>query len=185
MKRPMDRGLRAQAAAIEAARIISTNCLAIRTRRLHRSVSRVYDAALRPHGLTAPQLALLVAIALTRGVQPKILSPILDLEKSTLSRNLALLVKHGWIQANRSGRSQTVRLTAERSTSMGARAACSPAAAVSGTGRHSAPATRIQGRGGHAPTGSRRSHTSKGATCTRRPRAPLKGLVAVEKTRWA
>jgi DNA-binding MarR family transcriptional regulator len=112
MKRPMDRGLRAQAAAIEAARIISTNCLAIRTRRLHRSVSRVYDAALRPHGLTAPQLALLVAIALTRGVQPKILSPILDLEKSTLSRNLALLVKHGWIQANRSGRSQTVRLTA-------------------------------------------------------------------------
>lgn len=99
------------AATVAAARIISEQCLAIRARRLERSVTRLYDAALRPHGLSAAQLGVLVAVALSGDVQPKTLCTILDLEKSTLSRNVALLVGKGWIASERSGRAQMLRLT--------------------------------------------------------------------------
>lgn len=99
------------AAAIDAARIISQQCLAIRARRLERTVTRLYDAALRPHGVSGAQLGVLVAVALSGEVQPKTLSTILDLEKSTLSRNIALMVGKRWIESQRSGRAQVLRLT--------------------------------------------------------------------------
>lgn len=99
------------AAAIDAARIISQQCLATRARRLERTVTRLYDAALRPHGVSGAQLGVLVAVALSGDVQPKTLCTILDLEKSTLSRNVALLVGKGWIASQRSGRAQMLRLT--------------------------------------------------------------------------
>jgi len=102
--------------AIDAARIIAKQCLAIRVRRLQRSLTRLYDAALRPHGVSAAQLGVLVAVALATDAQPKALCAILDIEKSTLSRNVALMVTHGWIDARRSGRSQILRLTASGAT---------------------------------------------------------------------
>jgi DNA-binding MarR family transcriptional regulator len=102
----------ASTAAIDAARIISQQCLAIRARRLERTVTRLYDAALRLHGVSAAQLGVLVAIALTGEVQPKTLCTILDLEKSTLSRNIALMVGKGWIESKREGRAQMLHLTA-------------------------------------------------------------------------
>jgi DNA-binding MarR family transcriptional regulator len=98
------------AAAVDAARIIAKQCLAIRARRLDRTVTRIYDSALRPHGISAAQLGVLVAVALSGDAQPKTLCAILDLEKSTLSRNLALMVKNGWLTAERSGRAQVLRL---------------------------------------------------------------------------
>lgn len=104
------------AAAVNAARIISQQCLAIRARRLERTVTRLYDAALRPHGVSGAQLGVLVAIALTGDVQPKGLCTILDLEKSTLSRNIALMVGKGWIESRRSGRARMLRLTPAGST---------------------------------------------------------------------
>lgn len=98
-------------AAGDAARIIAGQCLAIRARRLQRSITRVYDAALRPHGLGVAQLGLLVAVALAPRAQPKALCATLDLEKSTMSRNVTLMVKNGWIATNRSGRALSLTLT--------------------------------------------------------------------------
>lgn len=98
-------------AAAGAARTIASQCLAMRARRLQRTVTRVYDTALRPHGLSAAQLGLLAAIALAPGIQSKHLCAMLDLEKSTLSRNVALMVANGWIDARRAGRAQTLGLT--------------------------------------------------------------------------
>ena len=98
-------------AAIGAARIISQQCLAIRARRLERTVTRLYDVALRPHGVSGAQLGVLVAVALSGDVQPKTLCTILDLEKSTLSRNIALMVGKGWVASQRSGRAQMLHLT--------------------------------------------------------------------------
>jgi DNA-binding MarR family transcriptional regulator len=74
-----------------AAREIAARCLAMRSRRLARTVSRLYDEALRPLGLGIAQLGLLVAIQRLAPASPAAVARRLDLEKSTLSRNLRRL----------------------------------------------------------------------------------------------
>ena len=51
------------AAAKEVGRLIASQCLAVRVRRLERVISRIYDAALAEHGINIAQLNLLAAIA--------------------------------------------------------------------------------------------------------------------------
>jgi DNA-binding MarR family transcriptional regulator len=99
--------------AHQAAQSIARECLATRIRRLDRSLSRIYDTALRPHGVTIAQLGLLTAVTLTGPVQPTKLGGILDLERSTVSRNVALLLRKGWVSAVRAqdGRGQLVAIT--------------------------------------------------------------------------
>lgn len=75
----------------QTARHIAAQCLAMRSRRMARSVSRVYDDALRPVGISTAQLGLLVVIQRRGGVSPAVLGRTLDIEKSTLSRNLRRL----------------------------------------------------------------------------------------------
>ena len=82
---------------------MADTCYARRARQLGRTVSRVFDDALRPHGLTSSQLNLLVAIELHDGVRPADLAHHLDLEKSTLSRNLSRMQEHGWIEIQSDG----------------------------------------------------------------------------------
>lgn len=95
------------------ARAIASACVAFRTRRLDRVVTRIYDEALRPHGLRSTQLNLLTAITLTDGGSPAELSQLLELEKSSLSRNLAILEEREWVRLERdpSGRTQAVHIT--------------------------------------------------------------------------
>lgn len=77
---------------------IATDCLASRVRRLERTVARIYDGALRGTGVTAPQLAMLVAVELAGPTTAGFVAERLDLEKSTVSRNLARLAAAGLIQ---------------------------------------------------------------------------------------
>lgn len=42
---------------------ISRECIAVRLRMIDRAVSRVYDRALRPFGITVSQLNILVAVS--------------------------------------------------------------------------------------------------------------------------
>lgn len=77
---------------------IASGCLAVRMRVLHRRFTRLYDDALRPHGLRVGQLNLLVAIS--RGLrQAAQLSHHLDMDPSTLSRDLEPLKREGWLKA--------------------------------------------------------------------------------------
>jgi DNA-binding MarR family transcriptional regulator len=113
---PLDRridGTMPRKEASDAARIIAGECLAMRIRRLDRSLSRIYEGALRPHGLTIAQLGLLAAVASSGPVQPSRLGEILDLERSTVSRNVALLLRKGWVSAVAvgNGRSQLLAIT--------------------------------------------------------------------------
>jgi DNA-binding MarR family transcriptional regulator len=78
---------------------IADECLAMRLRRLGRSVSRVYDEALRPHGLSTAQHNMLVAITHAGPLRPFELARALDLEKSTVARNLERMLARGWIRA--------------------------------------------------------------------------------------
>jgi DNA-binding MarR family transcriptional regulator len=75
----------------------SANCIAMRARQLSRIISRVYDDAMRPLGITASQFTLLTQLAQQDGITAVEICSALDIEKSTLSRNLKRLLAVGLI----------------------------------------------------------------------------------------
>jgi DNA-binding MarR family transcriptional regulator len=83
-------------------------CLATRVRQLSRIVTRVYDDAMRPLGITASQYTLLAQLAARDAITAVEIGHELDIEKSTLSRNLKRLLALGHISmdppAGRRGR---------------------------------------------------------------------------------
>lgn len=92
---------------------VSEECVAFRCRKLARQVTRLYDEALREHQLTAAQFSLLGAIELKAPIQAAELARILGIEKSTLSRNLGLMVETGWVDSQTidGSRAQMLALT--------------------------------------------------------------------------
>jgi len=78
------------------------DCLAVRVRLIGRAVTALYDGALDRHGLTIAQVNLLAALGKVGPCSPARLGEVLQLERSTVSRNLSLLLKHGWIEARSS-----------------------------------------------------------------------------------
>jgi len=76
---------------------IARDCLGSRARRLERVLSRIYDAALRGQGVTGAQLGMLVAIELGGPTTAACVGRRLEIEKSTVSRNLARLVAAGLV----------------------------------------------------------------------------------------
>ena len=70
-------------------------CLATRVRQLSRIITRVYDDAMRPLGITASQYTLLAQLASRDGITAVEIGHELDIEKSTLSRNLKRLLALG------------------------------------------------------------------------------------------
>lgn len=75
----------------------SASCLATRVRQLSRIITRVYDDAMRPLGITASQYTLLAQLASRDGITAVEIGHELDIEKSTLSRNLKRLLALGLI----------------------------------------------------------------------------------------
>ena len=73
------------------------DCLAVRVRVIARSVTAPYDRAVAPHGVTIAQVHLLAALAEAGPCAPGRLGEVLQLERSTVSRNLDLLVKAGHV----------------------------------------------------------------------------------------
>jgi DNA-binding MarR family transcriptional regulator len=92
---------------------IGKDCLGVRIRLLNRTVTRIYDAALRPHGLTAAQLNLLAAIDSLERAPAGELADVLSMEISTLSRNAHLMEREGWVTIERAkrGNGRVLRLT--------------------------------------------------------------------------
>jgi DNA-binding MarR family transcriptional regulator len=75
----------------------ASSCISTRVRQLSRIVTRVYDDALRPLGITASQFTLLTQLAQQDGITAVEIGHTLDIEKSTLSRNLKRLLALGHI----------------------------------------------------------------------------------------
>ncbi len=88
----------------------SSECLAVRVRLLNRTITGIYDEALRPLDMTVGQLNILVAVAKLGPVSPGDVARRLNMEKSTLSRNVDRMRGHGWIVVlpGESGRKQTL-----------------------------------------------------------------------------
>src|SRR6476469_3419941 len=97
------------------AEVIAAECLAVRVRALNRAVTALYDEALRPHGLRVGQLNLLVAVARMGTARPGDLCRFLRMEKSTLSRDVELMSRNGWLEVDGSGdkRARPLRISVQ------------------------------------------------------------------------
>ena len=73
-----------------------TVCACLAVRHAARLVTQLYDEELREH-LAMPQFGLLSAIGGLPGCNQATLARALDFDKTTLSRNLKLLERNGWI----------------------------------------------------------------------------------------
>lgn len=76
----------------DIAETTAATCLATRVRQLSRIITRLYDDAMRPLGITASQYTLLAQLASRDGITAVEIGHELDIEKSTLSRNLKRLL---------------------------------------------------------------------------------------------
>lgn len=75
----------------------TTQCLCLAARRSSRTITREFDRALRGHGLRATQFTLLSALHLA-GPQPiGDLAELLSVDRTTLTRNLAVAEQHGLV----------------------------------------------------------------------------------------
>lgn len=94
---------------------IAKTCIAVRLRLLNRVVTNLYDDALRPLGLRVSQLNILVVTAKLGLAQPAKVCDILQLDTSTLSRNVERMRAKGWLEVvpGEDARAQPFRLTAQ------------------------------------------------------------------------
>jgi DNA-binding MarR family transcriptional regulator len=103
------------AIADDLAAEVAGACLGMRVARLHRVIARRYEQALQTAGLTQPQMEVLASLIIAAGpVRPAALAARLMLERSTLSRNLALMQKKGWVavaETSATGRAMSVTIT--------------------------------------------------------------------------
>src|SRR5215510_7686153 len=92
---------------------IARNCIAVRLRLLNRVVTNLSDDALRPLGLKVSQLNILVVTAKLGLARPAQVCDILQLDTSTLSRNVERMRAHGWLEVvpDEDARAQPFRLT--------------------------------------------------------------------------
>ncbi len=94
-------------------REILASCACHRVRTAARVVTRAYDDALRPTGLRATQLSVLVATAADKALSITALAKLMGMDRSTLTRNLRPLEAEGLIALGNEGwrRSRTLKIT--------------------------------------------------------------------------
>jgi DNA-binding MarR family transcriptional regulator len=90
-------------------------CIAVRVRLLNRVITNFYDDALRPLGLKTSQLNILIMTARLGLARPAKVCEILQMDASTLSRNVERMIAKGWLEVvpEDDGRAQPFRLTAQ------------------------------------------------------------------------
>lgn len=94
---------------------IAKECLAVRLRILNRYVTKVYDDSLRSLGVKTSQLNVLVATGMMGLARPADVCQRLQMDASTLSRNVDRMKAKGWLEVveEEDGRAQPFRLTAK------------------------------------------------------------------------
>ena len=88
-------------------------CACATVRRASRAVTQLYDSWLQAHGIEGPQFALLALLDRLGECNQTAMGRRFDLDKTTLSRNLKLLMQKGWIDVatGSDARERRVRLT--------------------------------------------------------------------------
>jgi DNA-binding MarR family transcriptional regulator len=94
---------------------MARSCIASRLRLVNRGITNLYDTALRPLGVKVSQLNILTMVAKVGVARPEQVCEYLQLDSSTLSRNVERMRARGWLEivAAEDGRLQPFRLTSE------------------------------------------------------------------------
>jgi DNA-binding MarR family transcriptional regulator len=77
---------------------IHQNCLLTRTRQISRVITGIYDREFRDFGINSPQLTLIVMVSRLGPVSRAEIGRHNFQERSTLTRNLQLLLSEGWLE---------------------------------------------------------------------------------------
>jgi DNA-binding MarR family transcriptional regulator len=93
--------------------VLPQGCTNFRLRRLTRMVSRHYDAHMAASGLKTTQYSLLSNVLARGPLRPTDLAQALNLDASTLTRNLKPLVQAGWLSQDEGAdaRSRLISIT--------------------------------------------------------------------------
>lgn len=83
------------------------NCLVTRARLISRVVTGIYDEALRGFEINSPQFILLVIIAKVGPATRSALARFHQQDRSTLSRNLQIMLDNGWIEETSDGKGRS------------------------------------------------------------------------------
>ncbi len=91
----------------------ATACACAEARRVARVITQFYDSKLRSAGLEAPQYTLLMTVEQMGSCSPVDLGRYHSLDKTTVSRNLKVLERNGWIESSiaKDRRKYLLRLT--------------------------------------------------------------------------
>src|SRR6202795_4255599 len=83
--------------------------------KLNRMVTAIYDGALAGAGLKTSQFSVLVAVANRGKARPAELTELLQMDESTLSRNVERMCARGWLRLGREGdrRSHLIEVTSK------------------------------------------------------------------------
>ena len=82
----------------EETKQVGRECIAFRVRMLNRMITAIYDEALASVGLKASQFNLLVATVNREETRPAELAKYLEMDESTLSRNVERMCAKGWLR---------------------------------------------------------------------------------------
>jgi len=105
--------MRKKAVDASLPQMLLDTCMCHKARMAARVVTRAYDDALRPTGLRATQVSVLAAVGARGALSIKSLADALQMERSTLTRNLRPLEKKGYVELapERRYRSRVLTLT--------------------------------------------------------------------------
>ena len=82
---------------------ITKPCLCASLRKASRVITKLYDKHLHPSGLKITQFSLLANISRNPGVTVSELADIMVMEQTTMTRNLKVLEKQGYLEIKESG----------------------------------------------------------------------------------
>src|ERR1700686_2557662 len=77
---------------------VERECVGFRVRKLNRMITAFYDGALASAGLKTSQFSVLVAVANREKARPAELAKLLEMDESTLSRNVERMCARGWLR---------------------------------------------------------------------------------------
>lgn len=101
---------------------VAETCTAQNLRKATRAISGLFDEAMRPTGLRVSQMGLLVALALAEEATVSKLAGLLDLDRTTMTRNLGPLERQGLVasETGDDARHRVLHLTEEGRAVLGA-----------------------------------------------------------------
>lgn len=90
-------------------------CAMAATRKAARLLTQLYDSHLQEYGVEASQFALLMTIAAVEDRSQSAVATAMGMDKTTLSRNVKLLERQGWVHivAGRDARRRELEVSAE------------------------------------------------------------------------